>query len=96
MKFEQAFYTREMITGLGVYASSSKDYEFQNKCSRVGSAFETEPGQDTAEFVYYSDDFNRYVGVGVSLIPMKIMKDEINWFISGFRSRHRMILLSII
>ena len=66
MKFEQAFYTREMITGLGVYASSSKDYEFQNKCSRVGSAFETEPGQDTAEFVYYSDDFNRYVGVGVS------------------------------
>lgn len=66
MKFEQAFYTREMITGLGVYASSSKDYEFQNKCSRVGSAFETEPGQDTAEFVYYSDDFNRYLGVGVS------------------------------
>ena len=66
MKFEQAFYTREMITGLGVYASSSKDYEFQNKCSRVGSEFETEPGQDTAEFVYYSDAFNRYVGVGVS------------------------------
>ena len=41
-----------------------KIMNFRIKCSRVGSAFETEPGQDTAEFVYYSDDFNRYVGVG--------------------------------
>ena len=67
MIFDQAFYTRRMETGLGVYASSKKDRAFRDYCSKIGTVFKKEefnPG--TAEFVYYSGDFGRFVGVGVS------------------------------
>ena len=68
MKAEQAFYTRKMGTGLGVYAASvsRSDRAFWEKCSRIGAKFEVEPGSETAEFIYYSSEFERYVGVGVS------------------------------
>lgn len=66
MKFEQAFYTREMESGLGIVASSDSTYEFRQKCLAVGSQFDTESTDETAQFVYYSKDFGRYVGVGVS------------------------------
>lgn len=66
MVFRQAFYTRETGTGLKIVASSDKSIEFENNCLSVGSKFETETSDETAEFVYYSDSFDRYVGVGVS------------------------------
>lgn len=68
MKAEQAFYTRKMGPGLGVYAASvsKSDRDFWKNCSNIGSRFEVEPGSETAEFIYYSSEFGRYVGVGVS------------------------------
>lgn len=66
MKFEQAFYTRDEVKGLGIAASSNPEIAFTDKCLRVGSHFEIEPTERTAQFVYYSKDFRRYVGVGVS------------------------------
>lgn len=66
MRFDQAFYTRDAGIGLRVVASSDPDIGFRKKCLAVGSKFETEPAEETAQFVYYSEDFGRYVGVGVS------------------------------
>ncbi len=66
MKFEQAFYTRDSRVGLHIAASSNMSKSFLSKCMSVGSNFEVEPTDNTAEFVYYSEAFQRYVGVGVS------------------------------
>ena len=67
MIFDQAFYTRRRETGLGVYASSKNDRAFKDYCSKIGNAFKKEDyNPDTAEFVYYSGDFGKFVGVGVS------------------------------
>lgn len=66
MKCEQAFYTRDSRRGLGIADASNKSDDFIRKCDLVGSHFDTEPSQDTAEFVFYAKPFQRYVGVGVS------------------------------
>lgn len=66
MKCEQAFYTRDKVRGLEIAASSNPEKTFIDQCLNVGSNFETEPAERTAEFVLYSRAFGRYVGVGVS------------------------------
>lgn len=79
MKFEQAFYTRgidlinnEGSIGLGIAASSNRDPQFIAKCMEVGSKFNTERTEDvekTAEFVMYSEAFEKFIGIGVSPAP---------------------------
>lgn len=72
MKFEQAFYTRgydlinESGTGLGILASSNLEQAFLESCMGIGSMFDTERSDETAQFVVYSDIFQTFVGVGVS------------------------------
>lgn len=66
MKFEQAFYTRDLTRGLGIAASSKQDGNFIRNCDLVGANFNTEITEETAQFVFFSEVFQRYVGVGVS------------------------------
>lgn len=71
MKFEQAFYTAgenqlsQYKEGLGICASSNKDADFIEQCRKQGSKFVPEPGETRAEFVFYSDIFRNFVGVGI-------------------------------
>ena len=66
MKFEQAFYTRDLTRGLEIAASSKQDGNFIRSCNAVGANFNTETTEETAQFVFFSEVFQRYVGVGVS------------------------------
>lgn len=72
MIFEQSFYTRgnalinESGTGLGIAAASSLQKSFLDGCMAIGSKFNTERSDITAEFVMYSEEFQSFVAVGVS------------------------------
>lgn len=68
-KFNQAFYTRDYKKGLGIYASSERMRDFTEKCSHFATRFRLEEVNTTSQFVVYSDEFRRYLGVGVSSIP---------------------------
>ncbi|HJB35840.1 MAG TPA: hypothetical protein H9775_15130 [Candidatus Blautia merdipullorum] len=72
MKFEQAFYTwgenqlSRYKKGLGVCASSCLQNSFLDKCLGLGGLFNTEHTERTTEFILYSQDFQTFVGVGIS------------------------------
>lgn len=72
MKFEQAFYTRGMHQlsrykqGLGICAASNLSMEFMDKCLRVGAPLNTEHTVRTAQFVFFDETFEAFVGVGIS------------------------------
>ena len=66
MKFEQAFYTRRSGTGLYLAGCSVADAGYRNKCGRVCGEFGTEDSEQTAEFVFYSKELDRFVAAGVS------------------------------
>ena len=72
MEFEQAFYTwgKNQLSrhreGLGICASSRLDGEFLDRCLTLGSRFNSERTGETAEFVLYAKEFDRFVGVGIS------------------------------
>lgn len=72
MKFEQAFYTygqnqlSKYKAGLGVCAASNREDGFLDKCLALGGHFESERTRRTAEFTLYSEDFEAFVGVGIS------------------------------
>ena len=72
MRFGQAYYTRskkllnESGTGLGIAAASDIQNSFFTGAMSIGSKFNTEDSKESAEFLVYSDYFQRYVGVRVS------------------------------
>lgn len=72
MKFEQAFYTwgenqlSRYKKGLGVCASSCLQNSFLDKCLGLGGLFNAEHTERTTEFILYSQDFQTFVGVGIS------------------------------
>ena len=71
MKFEQAFYTRgenllNEREGLGIAAASKTDTAFLSECMQVAGRFNTERSREKAEFVLYLNQFDTFVGVGVS------------------------------
>lgn len=66
MRFEQAFHYRDINSGLGIYASSDSSYSFTRSCEEICEDFVKEDGRETAEFVLYSNQLGRFVGIGVS------------------------------
>ena len=72
MNFEQAFYTwgenqlSRYKRGLGVCATSNMNSNFLDNCLVLGSAFQSETSDRTAEFTLYSPEFGSFVGVGIS------------------------------
>lgn len=72
MKFEQAYYTwgenqlSRYKRGLGICAASNLKDDFLDKCLRLGSVFQSEHTNKTAEFTLYSEEFRAFVGVGIS------------------------------
>ena len=66
MRFDQAFHYRDINSGWGTYASSDSSNTFKKICGMICSDFVKEEGLETAEFVLYSNQFGRFVGIGVS------------------------------
>ncbi|MBE5954877.1 MAG: hypothetical protein E7253_00320 [Lachnospiraceae bacterium] len=71
MKFHQAYYTWdwEQLTkyqgGLGIHASSCKNNDFLNHCMKLGARLKSEPANETAELLLYSEELG-YVGAFIS------------------------------
>ena len=65
MRFDQAFHYRDINSGWGTYASSDSSNTFKKTCGKICEGFAKEDGCETAEFVLYSNEFGRFVGIGV-------------------------------
>jgi len=75
MRFDQAFHYRDINSGWGTYASSDSSNSFKKTCGKICEGFAKEDSHETAEFVLYSNEFGRFVGIGV--IPFE-SKDRAN------------------
>ena len=85
---DQAFYTRENWEGYKVYASSKADISFLNSCSSIGAIFKKEDNSsEIAEFLYYSREFGRLVGVGVNSSGfLDVTKCVVHIWVPGVKS----------